>query len=91
MDPDTLNSPLTAAPTNDTHPGEKIPEIQGSTQTRYFPTLRQPVVPIGISVSQAQHDKMLDRLYLRLLGLIRQSYMTSEDRWMARESTFNTV
>ena len=89
MDPDTLDSPLTAAPTNDTQ--KKIPEIQGSTQTKYFPTLRQPVVPIGISVSQAQHDKLPGRPYLRHQGLIRQSYMTSEDRWMARESTFDTV
>ena len=68
-----------------------MPEIQGSTQTRYFPTLRQPVVPIGISIGRAQHDKLPGRPYLRHLGLIRQSYMTSEDRWMARESTFNTV
>ena len=77
MDPDTLNSPLTAAPTNDT---EKVPEIQGSTQTRYFPTLRQPVVPIGISEGRAHHDKLPGRPYLRHMGLIRQSYMTSEDR-----------
>ena len=30
---------------------------------------------------QAQHDKLSGRPYLRHLGLIRQSYMTSEDRW----------
>ena len=90
MDPDTFNSPLTAAPTNDIQ-AKKLPEIQGSTQTRYFPTLRQPVVPIGISVGRAQHDKLPGRPYLRHLGLIRENYMTSEDRWMARETTFSTV